>query len=107
MQKSSDDVLTRQLYIFRTIQYSVVLIFVGVLLLFDPSGNHVFRGESLEVRKEYFDTRKGHASILIVVGALQLISALLALFVMTSFEDEKWKKDAPKNQEEKPIVDED
>ena len=80
VQQASDDVLTRQLYIFRMIQYSIVLSCVGLLLLFDPSGDHVFRGESLEVRKDYYDTRTVHAIILLVVGVLQFISALLSLF---------------------------
>ena len=108
VQKASDDVLTRQLYIFRMIQYSIVLICVGLFLLLDPSGNHVFRGESLEVRKDYFDTRKVHAIILMVLGGVQLISAMLTLFAPFAKENEKFEKDAPETKtKEEPIVDED
>lgn len=56
-QAASDDVLTRQQYVFRTIQYSMVLFFIGLALLIDTSGQRVFRGASKDVQKKYFETR--------------------------------------------------
>jgi preprotein translocase subunit SecG len=77
------------MYVFRTIQYSLVLILIGLALLVDPSGMIVFHGGNPQTFKEYYATRRIHAIIIICVGVLMFLSAMLVLFLKSVKKDEK------------------